>query len=313
VGLVGALGVVAVAAVVVLVTGHFVAVVPTISDQSDLSVPAVFADDTPLHERIEAQRLSGVPILCYHYFNRGFTAGRLARVLGAVLLSMPTLPDKEYWTTPLPEFERQMRFLAEEGYRTVALDELADYLDGRRELPRRSVVLTIDDGDFSFVEHAAPVLRRYGFTATVFLLTGLAGVDGWNDLDLVDWDTLRALEAEGVVRVESHTHRLHAKVEQDGRWVPMFLAEPETVVQDLETSRAAIRQHLGHDSRFLAWPFGYGSPTVDSLAVEAGMRRVLTLRPERNTPAPASAGALGRYAVTARTSFRVFRMMVRAS
>jgi biofilm PGA synthesis lipoprotein PgaB len=235
-------------------------------------------------------------------------------VLGAVLLNMPTLPDKEFWTTTVPEFERQMRWLADHGYRTIALEDLVDHLEGRRDIPPRCFVLTIDDGDRSFVEHAVPVLRRYRFTATLFLLTGSAGVSGWNDLDVVDWETLRALEEEGIVRVESHTHELHDKVERDGAWVPRFLADPAAVREDLEASRAAVRRHLGHDAQFLAWPFGYGGPEVDSLARAAGMRRVLTLRPERTrADEPAAGRALGRYAVTARTSLRLFRLMVRPS
>ena len=161
-----------------------------------------------------------------------------------------------------------------------------------------------------------PVLRRYGFTATLFMLTGRAGATGWNDLDLVDWETLRVLEEEGVIRVESHTHRMHTKVQVGGQLVPRFVTDVAELGRDLETSRAAIRHHLGHDARYLAWPFGYGNAAVDSLARASGMRRVLTLRPHRNLPDFAgddeSLPGLGRYAVTARTSFRVFQLMVRS-
>jgi peptidoglycan/xylan/chitin deacetylase (PgdA/CDA1 family) len=311
VGLVAALGVVLGSAVALVFAGRWLATVPTISDDSDLSVPTLFAGEKLRYEMLEAEDAAGVPILCYHYFRPGLTPGRFLRVLGAVLLNLPTLPDKEFWTTTVPEFERQMSYLAEHGYRTLRLDELADHLDGRAQLPSRAVVITIDDGDRSFVEYAVPILRRHGFTATVFLLTGVAGESGWNDLDVVDWETLALLEEEGVVRVESHTHRMHTKVERDGKWVPRFLADAASVRLDLETSRAASRDHLGHESRFLAWPFGHSGSAVDSLAHEVGMRRVLTLRPVRNAPDPPIAHGLGRYAITARTSFRVFRLMVR--
>lgn len=310
--LAAALAIVLVTALGLLLAGRWLDTVPTIAPESDLATPAVFTEDDPLAGKVATQAAAGVPILCYHYFRPGLTPGRFLRVLGAVLLNMPTIPDKEYWTTTAPEFDRQMRYLWERGYRTLRLDEVADLLARGRRIPDRCVVITIDDGDRSFVEHAVPVLRRYGFHATVFLLTGFAGVEGWNDLDLVDWETLRALEAEGVIRVESHTHRMHSKVQRDGDWMPLHVADASVVRQDLETSRAAIRRYLGHDSRFLAWPFGYGDGITNSLAHAAGMRCVLTLRPERVVAAPPPhQGDLGRFAVTARTSFRMFRTMVR--
>jgi len=293
---------------------------------SDLDVPALFTGREVGFEELSRTSPEGVPVLCYHYFREGVTPLRMLRVLGAVLLSMPTLPDRDYWTTPLPEFERQMRWLHESGYRTIGLDELSDWMDGRAPRPQRAVVLTVDDGDESFVRLAAPVLRRYGFQATLFFLTGRAGEEGWNDLNFSDWPELRALEREGIVRVESHTHDMHTKVRVDGQPVPRFLIacrdadgrlSPDSpLAQDLVASRDAIRTHLGREARYLAWPFGFGEAAADSIAHAVGFRRILTLRPRRNVRdfrAPLQGEApdgLGRYTITARTSFRLFRLMV---
>ncbi|MFN8179358.1 MAG: polysaccharide deacetylase family protein [bacterium] len=294
---------------------------------SDLDVPRVFHPQSDQSYDVLARTpAGGVPILSYHYFREGLTPERVLRVLGAVLLSMPTLPDRDYWTTSVPEFDREMRWLHDRGYRTITCDELADWLDGKAPRPERAVVLTIDDGDESFVRLAVPVLRRYGFKATVFFLTGLAGARDWNELNLVGWDTLRKLEAEGVIRVESHTHNLHTKVRRNGEAVPLFLvsyrdaagrpSSASPLVRDLRASRDAIRRELGHDTSFLAWPFGFGEAPVDSLAYAEGFRRILTLSPRRNRRDYRAAweepptASLGRYAITARTSFRIFRLMV---
>jgi peptidoglycan/xylan/chitin deacetylase (PgdA/CDA1 family) len=293
---------------------------------SDLDVPRLFAKTELRWEELARTPPTGVPILSYHYFREGLTATRVLRVLGAVLLSMPLLPDKDYWTTPLPEFERQMRWLHESGYRAITLDELSAWMEGRAERPERAVVITIDDGDESLVRFAVPVLRRYGLHATLFLLTGRVGEKGWNDVDFTDWATLRALEREGVLRVESHTHDMHTKRRLQGEAVPVFLlaardaqgriSGESPLARDLLESRAAIRRELGHDCRYLAWPFGFGTAEVDSLAHALGYRRILTLSPKRNLRDFRTAeeghpsDALGRYSITARTSFRIFRLMV---
>jgi peptidoglycan/xylan/chitin deacetylase (PgdA/CDA1 family) len=175
-------------------------------------------------------------------------------------------------------------------------------------------VITIDDGDRSFVRYAIPELRRRGQVATLFLLSGHVGEEDWNDLDFVGWETLRALQDEGVIRVESHTHRLHTKQDTERGPRPRFLVAaeqaPERLAEDLAASRNAIRRELGHDATLLAWPFGYSNATVDSIAHEAGFRRTFSLRPRRIGFGSDDPAALGRYAVTARTSFRVFRLML---
>jgi peptidoglycan/xylan/chitin deacetylase (PgdA/CDA1 family) len=280
----------------------------------DLDVPVLFGTEEVDYDWLAADQRRGVPIFCYHYFGPGLTPGRLARVVGAVVLNLPTLPDREYWTTPEAEFERHLNWLAENGWRTAFLDDVVDALE-RGHVPARTVVLTIDDGDRSFVEYAVPVLRRHGFVATLFLLTGRVGEEDWNDLDFVDWDTLRALEAEGILRVESHTHRMHTKIRTEEGLTPRYLVEveqdPELVRRDLVASREAIRRELGREAGFLAWPFGYSRADVDSLARAVGYRRVLTLRAGRNDgEVGGESGALRRYTITARTSLRLFRLMV---
>ncbi|GJM43364.1 MAG: hypothetical protein DHS20C21_02060 [Gemmatimonadota bacterium] len=311
---------------VIFTYARWLAYDPYPSAASDLDVPLLFGRGETAWEHLIADTDPGVPILCYHYFRPGLTPGRFLRVLGAVLLNMPTLPENDFWTTTVPEFDRQLRWLSESGYRTVSLSDLTAWMNGEGEIPEKAVVITFDDGDDSVARYAVPILRRYGFSGTVFMLTGRAGEQGWNDLNLLDWDTMRRLEREGVLRVESHTHRLHTKELVDGQPVPTFkgaardstgqIVADSRLYRDLTASRATIRRELGHDISFLAWPFGYGDATVDSVAHTLGFERLLTLRPERNAPdferseQEPHADGLGRYAVTARTSMRLFRKMV---
>jgi len=294
---------------------------------SDLDIPRLFVPTDLTVDDLEKQDPNGVPILCYHYFGPGLTTERVFRVLGAVLFAMPTLPDKDYWTTPLPEFERQMKWLHDHGYRTIPLDELTAWLEGRIPKPERAVVITMDDGDESVCRLAVPVLRKYGFHATVFMLTGRAGEEDWNEVNFSTWEQLRDAERDGVIRVESHTHDMHTKVRLNGELVPRFLVSAydssgdvtgtSQLAWDLRRSRDTIRSELGHEARYLAWPFGFGDAPTDSLATELGFRRVLTLQPIRNRQESLFGDVdrerpdgLGRYAITARTSMQAFRLIV---
>lgn len=271
---------------------------------------------------------AGVPVLCYHYLRDKSDPLRLLRVFGYVVLSLPLLNDTELWTTGASEFERQMQLLKDMGYHAVTLDELHEWQTGRRELPGKPIVITFDDGDQSVYDLALPILARYGFRATLFVITARVGTK-WNGIDCLDWARLRELEESGVFRIESHTDDLHYKVEAGDRTEPVFIAASEhgadldgsrdwerKVREDLARSRAAIARNTGRSPRFLAWPYGAANANLNRIAAEEGFPRTCSLRAKRNVRVFATAGdaappaEISRYTITARTSLRVFKSIL---
>ena len=94
--------------------------------------------------------------------------------------SVSPYDEDPYKLTITPErFEQHMRWLRSRGLRGVCMaDLLSARANGRG---RRLIGLTFDDGYQDFATYAMPVLQRYGFTATVFVLAGrLGGQDVWN-------------------------------------------------------------------------------------------------------------------------------------
>jgi hypothetical protein len=87
---------------------------------------------------------------------------------------------------------------------------------------------------------------------------------------------------------------------------------------DLAKSRITIEREIGRTPHFLAWPYGFGNPAVDQIALEAGFTRTCALRARPNKPLGANHLGLSdterfeipRYTVTARTSLRTFRQML---
>ncbi|MDD4165105.1 MAG: polysaccharide deacetylase family protein [Eubacteriales bacterium] len=94
-----------------------------------------------------------------------------------VLLYHHILPDEDKerknWmgneiTISTTEFRRHMQLIKTEGFTVVTIEELIGYIKGERTLPLKSVVLCFDDGYKSNTEYAAPILREFGYQATVF-------------------------------------------------------------------------------------------------------------------------------------------------
>ncbi len=274
-----------------------------------------------------------VPVLCYHYIRGPGNPLHVARVFGYVVLSLPLMDDTEIWKVSRRSFDRQMEYLVERGYHSVSLDELHEWQMGRRVLPAKSVVITFDDADESAYEYAYPVLKKYGLRATMFVITSRAGTT-WNGVRCLDWDRLREMQRSGVFDIESHTHDYHYKVGTRGDSRPVFVVASEggaeqragarweeSLFDDLNRSRDVIERQIGRSPRFLAWPYGFGNPAVNQVAIDAGFMRTCGLRARPNRRLDGGALILTdterfeipRYTVTARTSLRTFREMIQGT
>jgi peptidoglycan/xylan/chitin deacetylase (PgdA/CDA1 family) len=171
-------------------------------------------------------------------------------------------------------FEQQMRHLKASGYRVVSMSELVEWMQLGRQLPRRAVVLTFDDGYRAFKQHAYPVLRELGFTATLFVYTDYVGA-GRNAMT---WEDLRQLVAEGFdVQAHSKTHGdlKRAPGEADAQHV-------RRLQQELAEPREIFQRQLGRKSHVLAYPYGSWDEDVLARARETGYVAAFSVRRQGN-------------------------------
>jgi peptidoglycan/xylan/chitin deacetylase (PgdA/CDA1 family) len=274
---------------------------------------------------------AGIPVLCHHYFRGRTTPAQVFRILGALFLNLPLLDDMDVWTQSSEVFEAQMEYLSREGYESVGLEDVAAWQRGAGTLPPKPVVITIDDGDRSIVEHAYPILKRLGFKATLFVVTSEVG-KRWDRVDCLDWDELARLEGTGVFTVESHSHDLHRKVSTGDGDLPVYVAAKlglydfpgfdswqDAVFDDLSKSKRSIEQHLGGHVSSFAWPYGFGDAELDSVAAAAGFHVLCTMGAGSNLrirffgdSRPWQLLEIRRYTITARTSLRTFERIIAA-
>jgi len=184
-----------------------------------------------------------VPILTYHSLD---TSGSVISVT----------PD---------DFAAHMASLAERGYTAIRLDRLLDAWEGAAELPERPVVLTFDDGYRNTLEHAAPVLTRHGFAATIYVVTGhCGGSNNWSDrgrdmpsLPLLTWDELGELHGAGW-EVAAHSSS-HARLPQ---------LSVDEARRQITGCKEELQDRLGAPVRTFAYPYGETSPAVTAIARE---------------------------------------------
>jgi peptidoglycan/xylan/chitin deacetylase (PgdA/CDA1 family) len=172
---------------------------------------------------------------------------------------------------PARVFEQQMQYLKANGYHSVSPEELLAFLHYRQPLPKKSVWITMDDGYRSTYKVAYPILKKYGFTATMFIYTEFVGASRL----AVTWEQLREMKADGFT-IGSHTvsHSDLTKPRADES-EDAFI---ERVRWELGDSKKIIDKKLGQDTFVLAYPFGYYDRRAVNLADEAGYRLAASVR-----------------------------------
>ena len=147
-------------------------------------------------------------------------------------------------------FYEQMRYLYENGFTPITAAQFVDYMFYDGDLPDNPVIITFDDGYIDNYHFAAPILREFGFTAMLFLITGALSE---STPPMVAYPTFFMSTAEieaitDVFEIGSHTHAMHRAV--DG--------VPPLVFESVENIKADLR--AGFDSSFLTFTTGFAYP-----------------------------------------------------
>lgn len=200
-----------------------------------------------------------LPILMYH----------------RVEVMPPNTRDIGNYVAP-EQFGQQLSALSQWGYTFITLDDWLAFRGGCRKPPRRAVALTFDDGYLSNYTVAWPILRRYGATATVFLVANAIGQSNhWDGASapLLGPDQILAMQKCGVL-FGSHTctHR------------SLLGMKPTEAMIELTWSRTLLETMLGKRVVTLAYPYNQQNHAVRVLARQAGYRAAVVGRGRLNFP-----------------------------
>ncbi len=211
------------------------------------------------------------------------------------------LRGPERYTVSPRRFARQMEHLAEQGYQVVTLRLVIDGLNGRVKLTERPVVISFDDGFMDTYDHAVPLLSRYRFPATFFIISHLIGkTNSWmtaNDAAsaaLMGWREIDELQRSGF-EIGSHaaSHRDLTTIGLD------------QVREELRSSRQTLADHLGVPVQFFAYPYGRFTAEIRDSVREAGYRAACATAPGFVDPA-GSLFELKRIEIAGTDSLRCF-------
>ncbi len=154
--------------------------------------------------------------------------------------------DDRYPSTNISinDFKSHLQYLKKNDFLVITLGEALALLMTDKGVPDKTVVLTIDDGYSSFLKNGMPLLRQYGYKATLFINTEQIGLN-----DFISWDEVRGLVLEGVeIGNHSHSHAYFINYKQD-----LIITEFKN---DLEKSRKIFEEQLGEFPLLYSYPYG---------------------------------------------------------
>ncbi len=162
---------------------------------------------------------------------------------------------------PKEKFREQMKYLKDDGFTPISLNQLYDSIVFKEALPPKPIVLTFDDGYVDNYTNAFPVLKEFGFKATVFVIT--SGID--DNKYYMSSEQLKEMDKNGF-DVESHTvsHNELNKMPHDQQ------------KNELQGSKTKLETILGRPVTYLAYPLGKFNEDTISALQETGYTMALT-------------------------------------
>lgn len=255
---------------------------------SALCIAAVILLATACSIHAATQDKTKVPVLLYHHF---YTQEQAERFKGNDA------------AMPIEEFAEQMKYLHDSGYKTISLKDLQDFIQGKKALPPKSVVIVMDDGYESNYTLAYPILKKYGYTAAVFVIAGSIKNSPYctRPVSTPHMTTDEMRKAEDAFTYGSHTYNMHSA--QNG--IPYLLAKSDSdVMADLLASRWIL-----NETPYFAYPYGAYNEHLINLLKRAGFTMAFTTK-QGYVVQGANPYALLRFPVLPGTNIEQFKKIV---
>lgn len=182
------------------------------------------------------------------------------------IANLPFSNDPLHLAVPPEKFEQQMRYLHDHNYKSISLKDAVNYWRKGQAHPPKLFVLTFDDGYQDFYTTVFPILDKYKFKATVFLVANQVGQKtDWQgqrnaqSAQLMTWSEIRELSQYGIT-FGNHT-LTHPRLTK---------LKPEIAQREISDAKLKIEDNLGIEVDLFCYPFTANNKKIQQLVEESG-------------------------------------------
>ncbi len=184
------------------------------------------------------------------------------------------------------EFEEDLKYLTENGYSTITMTDLIDYVYEGTELPPKPIILTFDDGYLSTYRYVFPLLKQYNMKIVLSIIG--KSVDDFSRVDDANinyshmtWDQVKEMQESGLAEIQNHSYNLH-KIKNGRYGCCQKTNEPNAeyktfLSDDLMKLQEEIESHIGIAPNTFAYPYGRYCNNTDIILKELGFKSSLSV------------------------------------
>ncbi len=189
-------------------------------------------------------------------------------------------------------FEADLKFLKDNGYTTIVMQDLIDYVYSGKALPNKPIVLTFDDGYFNNFSYAFPLLKKYNSKAVLSVIGYYTDLytktpDENPSYSHVTWDNVKKMMDSGLIEMQNHSYNLHttdkgrngAKKKQ-GESLEKY---KEMLTADLGKLQEKFKANTGYTPSTFTYPFGSVSNASFDIVKDMGFKASLSCESGMNT------------------------------
>lgn len=182
----------------------------------------------------------------------------------------------DFFATKESTLRKQLKYLKDNGFKTLSLDEYYCWKIGECDQPRKSVLITFDDGWSSVYKYALPILKEYHQNAVSFVLyynvensakiSDISSPLSYLTLDMIE-DSRKEYPA---LEYASHTYAMHDKENHGKR-----------TKEEIEHDIAMVKKY--NDTEYYAYPNGYSNAEYEQIVKENGYKLAFGFGPYANS------------------------------
>jgi peptidoglycan/xylan/chitin deacetylase (PgdA/CDA1 family) len=196
----------------------------------------------------------------------------LSNADAAVILIYHKIGDNRTPTTNVSTelFKQQMKYLKDNQFRVISLSKLISLMKNKKPIPKKSIVITFDDGYKTVYTNAFPTIKKYGYPACVFLPT--EAIERHYP-DYMNLSQIKQMRKFGI-DFQSHSYS-HPRM----AYKPKNISEKEYenfLTSQLIKSKAFFEKYLGYAPTMFAIPYGEYNKTVINIAIKSGFSAIFT-------------------------------------
>jgi peptidoglycan/xylan/chitin deacetylase (PgdA/CDA1 family) len=194
------------------------------------------------------------------------------------------------YVIPASLLKNDFEHLKNNGYTAVRIKDVLDFTKGNGDLPEKSVVITFDDGQRSFLTKVLPLLEEYNFPANINIVGSLVDLYSENgETDdryaYLNWNDIKILSEHPLVEIGHHSYNFHSLGLRKGMgkiYGESNSAYMELIKTDIEMLNNKLLSNIGFVPFILAYPYGIKNKTLEEIVKSEGFSVTLSCRESVN-------------------------------